>query len=184
MLKKVILLTVAVMLLTAAGIFFYKNSTYSQKDITGWQKLAWGMTHDQVSKLYKLDPWQSTGGIASCALTDEIELVGLQFKGYLYFSEKTDNGKLTEVLLMGDGLSSKLMGLPELYANQYGPPTKTDPATPMKNWSWDRKSARLMLMIVQDSGEDSDMMDISEEKQTPDDKANCSIRYISAITTK
>ncbi len=182
--KKVILLTVAVLLATAAGVFFYKNSTFSQKDITGWQKLTWGMTHAQVSKLYKLGPWQDSGGIASCALVDQNQLVDSQFTAYLYFSEKSESGKLTEVLLMGDGLAAKLMGLPELLVNQYGQPTKTDTDTPMKNWSWDRKSARLMLMIIPAPEEEPDMMDIDRAPQVESDLANCSIRYISALNVK
>ena len=182
--KKVVLLTVAVLLITAVGVFFYKNSTYSQKDITGWQSLTWGMTHAQVSKLYKLGPWQDSGGIASCALIDQIQLVESQFTVYLYFSDKSDSGKLTEVLLMGDGLASKMMGLPELLVNQYGQPTKIDTSTPMKNWSWDRSMARLMLMIIPAPEEDPDMMDIDRVPQVEGDLANCSIRYISALNVK
>lgn len=176
MFKKIILPVLIAAAIGAVAAIVYQNNFTGAKDITGWQKLTWGMTHAEVAKLYKLGPWEIASGSAGCALAEPVKLSSCEFNGFLYFSQKDDSGKLGEITLMGGGTMANLEDLVDSFEKQYGEPTKAMSDGPMMNWEWQRDSATLSVMVIKAMEEESDPMDMPNA-EPPNGEASCSIRF-------
>jgi len=73
------------------------NDVYSDSDILGWGKVTWGMTHSQVSKIYKISEWDEK--YLNCKLREKITIQGEQFSVVFQFDQKSSSGKLIGVSL-------------------------------------------------------------------------------------
>ena len=123
----------------------------AEKDISGWGKAKWGMTHAEVSKLYALDDWEP-GDAPMCKMKTKITIQGHPFAVAFYFDQRSQNGRLFKVVLIHfNGYGSQEAWLNEigrLLMEKYGGPSSFEIIENMKISTWIKPEGQLKLSTV------------------------------------
>jgi hypothetical protein len=120
-------------------------------NIPGWGKARWGMTHSEIKKHYDLKPWEP-GEVPTCKLKNRIRIWGHEFGVAFYFDERSEKGKLYQVVLVhfnGDLTdTSWLTSIKDLLVEKYGNPESFEIRDKMKISRWTGSDGQMKLTTL------------------------------------
>ncbi len=124
---------------------------FAESDITGWGEAKWGMSHDEVTKIYELNSWEP-GTNPTCKMKQKIKIMGRDFGVAFYFDQRSAAGKLYRVVLahftedVTDVLWLK--SVKDMLVDKYGNPDTFEIHGKMKASQWEKSENRLKLTTV------------------------------------
>ena len=100
----------------------WTDCCWAETDITGWGKVRWGMTHSQITKMYKLEKWiNNVWDLPSCIAKERIGIHGQEFALIFMFDKESTSATVRAISLHGsieeEELSSETIDA--YYANVY-----------------------------------------------------------------
>jgi len=123
----------------------------AESEISGWGKAKWGMSHDEVKKLYELNSWERDER-PTCKMKKKIKILGRDFAVAFYFDQRSADGKLYRVVLSHFNKDITdvfwLKSVKDMLVEKYGNPDTFDIHGKMKASKWIKSENRLKLTTL------------------------------------
>jgi len=123
----------------------------AESEITGWGEAKWGMTHDDIKKIYDLQPWEPDK-IPTCKMKQKIKIMGRDFGVAFNFDRRSADGKLYRVVLAHFNRDITdvlwLKSVKEMLVEKYGNPDIFEIHGKLKVSRWKKAENRLKLTTL------------------------------------
>jgi len=123
----------------------------AETEISGWGKAKWGMSHDEVTKIYELSSWEHDEN-PTCKMKRKIKILGRDFAVAFYFDQRSADGKLYRVVLahFNNDITDVLWlkSVKDMLVEKYGNPDTFEIHGKMKASNWIKSKNRLKLTTL------------------------------------
>ena len=133
------------------------------KDVVGWGKARWGMTKEEIAKVYPLGNWANDGS-PKCMMKEGVTIQGEKYRVTFCFERKHMSAHLRMVRLASASAETKFTLIHKLLAQKYGEASQENVRDDKSiKYLWLRPSGKIELAISDPS------------KPT----VNCTITYVT-----